>query len=69
MKRGVRGRKTGVHRDLQKHLYDEAGRLRSFVNVYVNDEDVRYLSQDETTLAPGDVKRVLDAVRTWSARH
>ena len=40
------------HRDLQKHLYDEAGRLRSFVNIYVNDEDVRYLSKDETARRP-----------------
>ncbi len=30
--------------ELKKHLYADDGRLRSFVNVYVNDEDIRYLA-------------------------
>ena len=34
--------------DLRKHLYREDGRLRSFVNVYVNDEDIRYLQKEDT---------------------
>ena len=43
------------HGQLKKHLYAEDGRLRSFVNVYVNDEDIRYLSKGETPLAEKDV--------------
>ena len=35
--------------DLQKHLFTPEGKIRSFVNVYLNDEDVRYLPQKETT--------------------
>ena len=35
--------------DLRKHLFTEEGKLRSFVNVYVNDEDIRYLSDKENT--------------------
>ena len=33
--------------DLRKHLYTEQGKLRAFVNVYLNDEDIRYLEQKE----------------------
>ena len=40
--------------DLKKHLYSDDGRLRSFVNVYVNDEDIRYLQKDQTPLRDGD---------------
>jgi adenylyltransferase/sulfurtransferase len=40
---------TSQHPDLKKHLYSEEGKLRSFVNVYLNDEDVRYLPEKETT--------------------
>ena len=34
---------------LQQHLFTPDGKLRSFVNVYVNDEDVRYLPEKEDT--------------------
>ena len=36
--------------ELRKHLYAEDGKLRSFVNVYLNDDDVRYLPQREDTV-------------------
>ncbi|MGH2405954.1 MAG: molybdopterin-synthase adenylyltransferase MoeB, partial [bacterium] len=40
---------TERYGDLRKHLYSDDGRLRSFVNVYLNDEDIRYLSNKENT--------------------
>ena len=40
---------TVRHPDLKKHLYTEDGKLRSFVNVYLNDEDIRYLPEKEST--------------------
>ena len=40
---------TLTHPELKKHLYSEEGRLRAFVNVYLNDEDIRYLSEKENT--------------------
>ena len=40
---------TSTHPDLKRHLYTEDGKLRAFVNVYLNDEDVRYLSDKENT--------------------
>ena len=42
------------HQELRRHLYTEDGKLRAFVNVYLNDEDVRYLQKDATTVNDGD---------------
>ena len=42
------------HPELRRHLYTEDGKLRAFVNVYLNDEDVRYLQKDATTVADSD---------------
>ncbi len=42
------------HPDLRKHLYTEDGKLRAFVNLYVNDEDIRYLHKEATALKEGD---------------
>jgi len=50
------------HGDLRRHLYQDDGRLRSFVNVYVNDDDVRYLSSLDTPLKEGDEVSILPAV-------
>ncbi len=41
---------TAQYPNIKKNLYNEQGKLRSFVNVYVNDEDIRYLDKDETRL-------------------
>jgi sulfur-carrier protein len=42
------------HPELRRHLYTEDGKLRAFVNVYLNDEDVRYLQKDATAVADSD---------------
>jgi molybdopterin converting factor small subunit len=42
------------HPDLRRHLYTDEGKLRAFVNVYLNDEDVRYLQKEATAVADGD---------------
>ena len=47
---------------LRKHLYTDDGKLRSFVNVYVNDEDIRYLDRLNTSVADGDEVAILPAV-------
>ncbi len=41
---------TTSHPDLKKHLYNEDGKLRAFVNVYLNDEDIRYMEKENTPL-------------------
>jgi len=47
---------------LAGNLVDDAGQLHKFVNVYRNDDDIRYLDQLDTKVADGDVISVLPAV-------
>jgi adenylyltransferase/sulfurtransferase len=56
------------HSALQRHLYGEDGRLRSFVNVYLNDEDIRYLADGErTAVKPGDEIRIVPSIAGGAA--
>jgi len=50
------------HPGLRSGLVDEGGALHRFVNVYVNDEDVRFLGAADTPLSDGDVVTILPAV-------
>jgi MoaD family protein len=59
---------TAQYADLRKHLYAEDGRLRSFVNVYVNDEDVRYLQKDKTQLSDGDTISIVPSIAGGALR-
>ena len=45
---------TSKFGEIQRHLYAENGSLRSYVNVYVNDEDIRYLQRENTPVKSGD---------------
>lgn len=53
---------TQQYADLRKHLFNEDGKLRSFVNVYLNDEDVRYLQKDQTPLRENDVISIVPSI-------
>src|ERR1051326_7361418 len=53
---------TTKHSGLKSHLYNEQGKLRSFVNVYVNDEDIRYLQKEQTPVKPGDTISIIPSV-------
>ena len=53
---------TSQYSDLRKHLYNEEGKLRSFVNVYVNDEDIRFLQKDQTPLAETDIISIVPSI-------
>ncbi len=55
-------RLTQTHPDLKKHLFNDAGQLRAFVNVYLNDEDVRYLAKDQTPVAPTDTLSIVPSI-------
>jgi len=48
--------------DLQNHLYDDQGRIRSFINIYVNDEDIRYAKNLETEISKGDVIQIVPSI-------
>ena len=50
------------YQELRHHLYTETGTLRAFVNVYVNDEDIRYLEKERTPLKDGDVLYIVPSV-------
>jgi molybdopterin converting factor small subunit len=53
---------TTEYGELRRHLYTDDGRLRSFVNVYVNDEDIRYSGKDATPVQPGDTISIVPSV-------
>jgi MoaD family protein len=53
---------TSEFADLRKHLFTEDGKLRSFVNVYVNDEDIRYLSKENTPIKDGDTISIVPSI-------
>ncbi len=47
---------------LQKHLYNDKGELRHFVNIYLNDEDVRYLEKGATPVKAGDTLSIVPSI-------
>ena len=53
---------TGRYAELRKHLYSDDGRLRNFVNVYVNDEDIRSLQKEKTPLHEGDTISIIPSI-------
>jgi adenylyltransferase/sulfurtransferase len=53
---------TTRYGDLRRHLYADDGKLRHFVNVYVNDDDIRYLQREATALKSGDVISIVPSV-------
>ena len=53
---------TSQYAGLKPHLYNEQGKLRSFVNVYLNDEDIRYLEKEKTAVKPGDTISIIPSV-------
>lgn len=54
--------------ELKKHLYSEDGKLRAFVNVYVNDEDMRYLEKEATALKEGDTISIVPSIAGGSCQ-
>src|SRR5206468_12129399 len=59
---------TRKHSGLKTHLYNEQGKLRSFVNVYVNDEDIRYLQKEQTPVAANDTVSIIPSVAGGTER-
>ena len=53
---------TAEFAELKKHLFTEQGQLRSFVNVYVNDEDIRYLAKEQTVTKDGDTVSIVPSI-------
>ncbi|MGH9579981.1 MAG: ubiquitin-like small modifier protein 1, partial [Terriglobales bacterium] len=53
---------TSQYADLRRQLFTEDGKLRAFVNVYLNDEDIRYLQREQTPVKPGDSLSIVPSV-------
>jgi molybdopterin synthase sulfur carrier subunit len=47
---------------IKERLLDESGKIRRFINFYVNDEDIRFLKQDETLLSDGNEVSIIPAI-------
>src|SRR5712664_3927871 len=50
------------HDQLRRHLFAEDGRLRDYVNIYVNEEDIRYLEREGTALRGGDTISIVPSI-------
>jgi adenylyltransferase/sulfurtransferase len=53
---------TSQYVELRRHLYDDQNKLRSFVNVYLNDEDIRHQSGANTPLKDGDTLMIVPSI-------
>jgi adenylyltransferase/sulfurtransferase len=51
-----------VHAELRNHLFAADGKLRSFVNIYLNDEDIRYLNKEQTPVGASDTVSIVPSV-------
>ena len=51
-----------AHPGFAERLHDDSGELRRFVNVFVADEDIRFLDGVETAVAPGQTVSIVPAV-------
>jgi len=60
---------TGQYGDLRRHLYTDEGKLRSFVNVYLGDEDIRFLQKENTPLQDGDTLSIVPSIAGGLARR
>lgn len=59
---------VGKHPDLRRQLYSEDGKLRAFVNVYLNDEDVRYLQKEATAVGDDDNISIVPSIAGGSGK-
>src|SRR5690349_9482294 len=53
---------TSTHAELRRHLFSDQNTLRNFVNVYVNDEDIRHVSGPNTPVKDGDTILIVPSI-------
>jgi sulfur-carrier protein len=60
---------TQTHPELRKHLFTSEGKLRAFVNLYLNDEDVRYLpAKEATAVSATDTLSIIPSIAGGTSR-
>ena len=62
------GALTSSYAELRKHLYTDDGKIRSFVNVYLNDEDIRFLDKENTRTKDGDTISIVPSIAGGSRK-
>ncbi|HEX4758654.1 MAG TPA: MoaD/ThiS family protein [Terracidiphilus sp.] len=61
---------TGSHPGLRNHLFNAEGKLRAFVNLYLNDEDVRYLpAKEATSVTAADTLSIIPSIAGGCLPH
>jgi len=66
----VLGGLTQAYPDLRKHLFTGEGKLRAFVNLYLNDEDVRYLpAKEATAVTAADTLSIIPSIAGGCSPH
>ena len=63
----VLGALTKQYQELRGQLYNDEGKLRSFVNVYLNDDDIRYLKKEATQVKDGDTISIVPSIAGGAA--
>src|SRR6266851_2559732 len=58
---------TSAHSELRRHLFNDQNTLRNFVNVYVNDEDIRHANGPDTPVKEGDTILIVPSIAGGSA--
>lgn len=53
---------------IKERIYDEKGAVRKFINIYVNEEDVRFLQRDNTSVKAGDEVSIVPAIAGGGSR-
>ena len=61
---------TGSHPELRNHLFTAEGKLRAFVNLYLNDEDIRYLpAKEATSVTAEDTLSIIPSIAGGCTPH
>lgn len=55
-------RLSEAHPGLKSRLYDQRGKVRGFINIFVRDEDIRFLDRLETPVSEGDEVSIVPAI-------
>jgi molybdopterin converting factor small subunit len=63
------GHLAAEYPELRQHLYTGDGKLRSFVNVYKGDEDIRYLDGADTEVSEGDELSIIPSIAGGRCRY
>lgn len=53
---------TEIYPELKKHLFDDTGQVRQFVRLYLDDEDIKSLQNEQTVVQPNSIISIIPAI-------